>query len=206
MGIIIYGKVTDFNGAPIIGVDVRVKNRNFYDLYSTLSDEDGYYELSVEERLYYCMYACKDYEINYLEYWAWNVPAFNNLEINPQINGLEVYAINAFRHQGAYPSLLIYFRPMSLYKLKKKEESMCPIIIKEDIDVSINDEKVKVLFLNNVDEYAGEITMGAYLIQVSLPRKFKGNQYNKIDIVIEDRDTLEKGKGTAYYKVYNWNL
>lgn len=32
-------------------------------------------------------------------------------------------------------------------------------------------------------------------------RKFKGNQYNKIDIVIEDRNTLERGKGTVYYKV-----
>lgn len=42
MSVTIYGQVTDFNGVPITGADVEIKDKRFNDLYSTLSDENGY--------------------------------------------------------------------------------------------------------------------------------------------------------------------
>ncbi len=65
------------------------------------------------------MYICKDYAVKNLEYWAWNVLAYHDVEIDARIDGLEVYAINAWMPQGATPSMQIYFRPMSLRRVKE---------------------------------------------------------------------------------------
>jgi len=51
--------------------------------------------MTVGEGIYVAMYACKDYPKGNFEYWTWNVIAFQDLEINLRINGLEVYTINA---------------------------------------------------------------------------------------------------------------
>lgn len=64
--------------------------------------------------------AVKGYQVQSLEYWAWNAPADTDLEINPRFDRLEVYAINAWRLQGAYPSYQIYFRPLGLSSVAKK--------------------------------------------------------------------------------------
>lgn len=42
MSVTIYGQVTDFNGVLITGSNVEIKDKRFNDLYSTLSDENGY--------------------------------------------------------------------------------------------------------------------------------------------------------------------
>jgi len=70
------------------------------------------------------MWACKDYAVENLEYWAWNIMAYQDLEINPCIDGLEVYAVNAWIPQGGMPSVQIYFRPMSLKRLKQLSQRL----------------------------------------------------------------------------------
>lgn len=81
----IYGQVTDFKGNPIDSVYIRLKNKSFTNLYETLSDEDGKFSLVVKKGDYYCLYAIKlsDYKKTKLEYWAWNVPVYKDLEIKP---------------------------------------------------------------------------------------------------------------------------
>ena len=78
-----------------------------------VSGKDGRYSLAASKGQYMALLAVKDYQVKFLEYWAWAVPAERDLEINPRFDRLEVYAINAWRPQGAYPSYQIYFRQMN---------------------------------------------------------------------------------------------
>jgi hypothetical protein len=97
------GRVTDFEGNPIDSVSVRLKNKQFENVYETLSDINGRFSLQVEKGNYYCLYAIKlsDYRKTKLEYWTWNVPIFEDIEINPQYNNMEIYGINVFEPQVA---------------------------------------------------------------------------------------------------------
>ncbi len=98
---IISGQVTDFNNNPIDSVSIHLKDRNFRNLYSTLTDKNGKTKL---------------------EYWTWNVPVYKNLEINPQYDKIEIYGINVFEPQVTpQNTYIIYFRPMSLSKSLKIE-------------------------------------------------------------------------------------
>lgn len=114
----IYGRVIDYDGNPLPGTDVLVKDYSFDDLYKGITDEDGFYEIKVEKGVYYAVAVVKDYQVRFLEYWAWNVPAYEDIEVNACIGGLEVYAVNAFKPQGTYDSVMVYLRPMSLARYK----------------------------------------------------------------------------------------
>lgn len=216
----IYGIVTDFNGNPIEKATVEVKNRRFETIYQTFTDADGKYRLKVVEGTYIAMYICKDYLVKNLEYWAWNVLAYSNLEINARIDGLEVYAINAWMPQGALPSMQIYFRPMSLRRVKElsqclgigfppsREElkslkaiDIAPRLTKKDVTVTIDGYPVKIFTLNKVEEAAGEdqVVFG-YLIQTSLPERWRNSDYSQICITVEDSETGEKGEGCLFWQ------
>ena len=41
----LYGRVTDFEGNPIDSVSIRLKNKQFENLYETLTDNDGKFSL-----------------------------------------------------------------------------------------------------------------------------------------------------------------
>lgn len=216
----IYGVVTDFNGNPIDKATVEVKNKRFETIYQTFTNIDGKYSLEVPEGCYIAMFICKGYGIENLEYWAWNILAYHDLEINAKIDGLEVYAINAWTPQGAIPSIQIYFRPMSLKRMKdftqhlltgfqsSKEElkplkiiDITPRLTKNNINVTIDEKPVKILTLNRVEEFAGEdqIIYG-YLIQTTPPEKWSNLDYSRINIVIEDVETGERGEGCLFWE------
>ncbi|WP_425448833.1 carboxypeptidase-like regulatory domain-containing protein [Dethiothermospora halolimnae] len=215
----VYGNITDFNGTPLSKAEVRLTNDKFENIYKTYTDDDGKYELNVEKGVYYAFYACKDYKVNYLEYWAWNVPLFDNMEINAQIDGLEIYSLTAFPVKWSFPQLMVYFRPMSLKKAKELEESgicnfkkksvadsvelidICPELTKNDIEVFINNKKVEVFQINRVKEYGGENKyIYSYLIHVGLNNGTDRYEYNKVDIRLTDRETEEKGEGSVFWK------
>ena len=118
--IILSGRVTDFSGNPVDSAIVRVMDRNFKALFITYSNKDGYYSMTVTKGSYNCVYAIKpsEYRKTKLEYWAWNVPLFEDMEINPQYNNMEIYGINVIEPQVTpYETYMIYFRPMSLKKM-----------------------------------------------------------------------------------------
>lgn len=194
------GRVTDFTGQPIDSVLVRVKDRAFKNPYQTYSDKNGNFSMQVAKGNYNCIYATKvsDYRKTKLEYWAWNVPIFEDMEINPQYNNMEIYGINVIEPQVTpYETYMIYFRPMSLKKIIKLIESqnvdkksfekvgkveqllyatednvfnVAPDSISSDeLTVKINGIESKVVNIERVKEYARGMNMYGYFIQVIKP-------------------------------------
>jgi len=224
--ITISGKVTDFDDKPLQDVLVEIKNDHFETLYKTLSNAKGEYKMQVEKGLYFALMACKDYKTRYLEYWVWNVPAYRDLQFEPRIGQIEVYAMNAFKPQGAYPSLILYFRPMSLTRYQNlggktpanvSSIDISPHLEKDDIEVKVNGKPTEILELNKVREYAGGATsIVAYLLQLTLPRKsliaylvqlaahvkipektYSG--YYRIDVALKDKQTGDRGEGCLFW-------
>ncbi len=194
------GRVTDFSGQPIDSVLVRVKDRAFNNPYQTYSDKNGIFSMQVAKGHYNCIYATKvsDYRKTKLEYWAWNVPIFEDLEINPQYNNMEIYGINVFEPQVTpYETYMIYFRPMSLKKIitliesqnvdKKSFEKVGKVeqllnatednifniapdsISSDELTVKINGIESKVVNIERVKEFARGMNMYGYFIQVIKP-------------------------------------
>ena len=211
----IHGQVSDFSGHAIAGATVELKDQQFSTVATDTSDSSGRYHIEVPAGNYMALAACKDYQTKNLEYWAWNVPAESDLEINPRFDRLEVYAMNAWRPQGAYPSYQVYFRPMSLSKVaaayaaagsmealgKLPVLDIAPELKADDIQVTIDDVKVKVLEVNGVRESSGrDQYMFGYLIQTSLPEAKPKHGHTVIDIVLTDSATGEKGEGCLFVR------
>lgn len=211
----ISGRVMDFQDRPIQGATVELKNLRFETVAKAVADIDGNYSLSAPKGDYMALAAVKDYQTKYLEYWAWNIPLDRDIEINPRFDRLEVYAVNAWRPQGAYPSYQIYFRPMSLTRVTKKVVEaggmeglgklpvidISPNLAAKDIVVTIDGEVVRVLEVNRVREAAGPNQyMFGYVIQTDLPEKPLGNDYIVITITITDSETGEMGEGSLFFK------
>lgn len=215
----IYGVVRDFQGRPIADADVELMSSSFKDVATTRSAADGSYSLTVEPGMYIALAAVKGYRISNLEYWAWNVPAFGELEINPRFDKLEVYAVNAWRPQGGFPSYQIYFRPMSLVKTtavvvkaggmeglgKIPVLDIAPELGAKDIEVKVNGEPVDILRINKVRE-AGSPTqvLYGYLIQVAMPKSPAAGDWIVFDVTLTDPATQEKGEGRLYLARSRW--
>jgi hypothetical protein len=199
----ISGIVSDFNGNPIAGATIRLKNRAFENLYETLSDARGHYSLAVKEGDYYCLYAIKlsEYRVNRLEYWAWSVPVHSDLVINPQYDRMEIYGINAFEPQVTpQETYVVYFRPMSLSKtlaIAAKREvdaknfqgakqtdglltetgkliDMAPdAITAAELTVEVNGAKAEIVAINKIKEYTRGFFMYGYTVQIKKPKDGK---------------------------------
>jgi hypothetical protein len=216
----IYGYVTDFANHPLDSVSVRLKNKKFENMYTTLTDSKGYYSMIVLKDLYYSLYAIKpsDYGKSKLEYWAWNIPAYEDLEINPQYDRMEIYGVNAFEPQvGPWETYMIYFRPMSLTKgldlqnnLGDKDKindldtiDIAPKMIKnEELEIRVNEQKCKIVSISKIPEYARGGYMYGYLVQVKKPEKASENQkrYDKISIILKSKETGDIGKGEYFFE------
>ena len=209
----IFGHVRDFDGKPIEGAVIELKTVRFENAAETRSAADGSYSMSVETGMYIALIAVKDYSLKYLEYWAWNVPAFGELEINPRFDRLEVYALNAWRPQGGYPSYQLYFRPMSLTMAAAAATSaggmdklgtlpfldIAPDLLAKDITVKVNDESVEVLLVNKVKEASSPTqALYGYLIQTTLPKAPAVGDWITIDVTLTDPAVGEKGEGRLY--------
>lgn len=208
----VFGRITNFKEEPVKEAIIRLLNDRFEDIYNTFTDEEGNYELFVQKGLYYTFYACKDYNINYLEYWAWNLPLFNDIELNAKIDGLEVYTLTAFRIKQGFPQLMLYFRPMSLKRAKTLNQTadllkdseiidISPDLSKDDIKVTINNEASEIYEINKVLENGGNNQrIYSYLIHVSTNKVLNTYDYNRIDIKLFDKETMEQGEGTLFWK------
>ena len=211
----IFGRVTDFKDQPIEGASVELKDAHFETVAQAVSGKDGAYSLTAKKGRYMALLAVKDYQIRFLEYWAWSVPAFDDLEINPRFDKLEIYGINAWRPQGGYLSYQIYFRPMSLTKIIRKiteaggmesfqklpHLDMAPDLAAKDITVTIDGQAVNVIMVNKVLEAAGPgQDMIGYLIQTELPAKKSNGEYSLITITVKDPETGDAGEGAVFYR------
>jgi len=209
----ISGRVTDFENRPIAGASVLLKDAGFETVAAATSGADGRYSMTAPKGDYMALLAIKDYQIRFLEYWAWSVPLDGDLEINPRFDRLEVYAMNAWRPQGGYPSYQIYFRPMSLTRARKimteaggqeglkklSHIDIAPVLTAGDIAVTIDGEAVGILKVNKVLEAAGPTQdMIGYVVQTELPKGKTPGGHRVITVVITDRETGEKGEGCLF--------
>ena len=187
------GYVTDKNQAPIARALIEVKDENFVTLFSTESNDDGYYVLDMPTRLYPFLTAVKDYGVNFLEYWCQNISLQADMSLNLSFDKLEIYGLHVFSVKGAGNSLMVYFRPMSLPKFQQGMQDIAPdnIVIKASID----DQEVRVINTNSVKEFAGGCELSAYLIQIETTES--DEPWQKFDIQITDADG-HYGAATIY--------
>jgi hypothetical protein len=212
----IFGKLTDFNGTVIANGSVEIKKEDMQNYaYITKTDDNGYYSINVKKGDYTAIAAVKDYIDEKLEYWGWNLPAYEDMEVNMRIDKLEIYAINAFMIQRSRPnnSIMIYFRPMSLIYYKKMQNDInkdnktlldiAPTLSKNEIIVSVNESTSEILEFTKVKEMAidngKEIT--GYLLQIPMDGINDAKDYQKIHIVVCSVETGEKGEGSLFWKI-----
>src|SRR6056297_354831 len=194
----ISGYLSNFNNKKLNKGDIYLLDDDFEIVCQSQTNSDGFYTMEVKQDQYMGIAGVKDYGVNYLECWAWNVPAFSDLEINMRIDKLEVYALNAFVPQGGYPQIIIYFRPMSLTRDKINKEnsndnsSIAPKLDLNSIEVMVNDLNVKILSLNEVNEYTPEDKPESYLVSVEKPKLIKG--LNLIKVIIKDQKYKNYGE------------
>ena len=207
----VFGKVTDFEGAPVEGGEVSIRDSSFSPVVQTKTNDQGDYELFVEKGKYMALFACKDYMVHNLEYWAWNLIIKEDTEINARIDKLEVYAINAYKLQGTV-GFFIYFRPMSLTKVKalggNREEiermalvDVAPALTKDSICVNIDGEEVEVLGLTQVIEITSGPKLHAYLVQTSLPENWQARDFLRICVTLTDSENGDQGEGCLFWEV-----
>jgi len=209
--ITISGQVTYFDGHPVDSCFVELKDRQFGTVASTHTDSSGYYQLHVPKGTYLALLAIRkdEYAVNKLEYWAWNIYAYSDLTINPRYDKLEIYAMNVFRPQGAYPSYFIYFRPMGLSRVLEigpenipnlELLDIAPDLEIDDITVTINDEMVDVFTVQRILEYAGKQRIYAYLVQTALPENITPDtQYDFIRLIVSDSEYGDRGEAMYMY-------
>ena len=207
------GILTDFEGNPLSGGVIRLMGSSFKDVaYEVATDSEGKFSIQVEAKKYLALFACKDYAVNFLEYWYWGLVVDKDINLEMKTDLLEVYGMKAWNpHNGQ----MIYFRPMSLTKAKPyigvpEDElpthlKIAPVLTKESIKAAIDDKEVEVLNLTNTQEFtvSGRI-MDAYMVQVTDPadkiedeqlRRQTKMKNRKLCINIEDSQSLEKGMG-----------
>ncbi len=184
---IIHGTAMGGKGA-LSGVSVEIKNERFETIYAAISDEAGYFSLSVPDGIYPFLTAVREYGDHYLEYWAQNIPVQGELTLNVCIDTVEVYGLHAFHVKGAANALTVYFRPMSLEKFKSGAHDIAPELDKRGITVLVDGQQSVIYALNRVQEYSGEEVglLTAYLLQVSVPED--ADDWKRVDIMVNDGD------------------
>ena len=194
----IRGVVTDKRGAAPEGATVGLKNSRFEDMFATTTDKNGEYLLEADSGYYPFLYAVKEYADNFLEYWCQNIALADDMVINALIDRLEVYGLHCFVIKGAYPALTIYFRPMSLAKYQAGREDIAPDLSSEMVSVSANGYPLKIYLLNTVEEFAGDRSMTAYLMQASYPSELLPEGQNFLDIRVAD-EVGDMGEASLYF-------
>jgi hypothetical protein len=125
--------------------------------------------------------------------------------------------------------LLIYLRPMSLRRFQAARGSkglkktgvidLSPDLSKDDVELRIDGNPIRILELSRVNEYAGGIgSIIAYLVQSTLPKRSiiaylvqlvlpiktlehqEGSEDLRIDMTLRDRQTGERGEGCPFWK------
>ncbi len=181
---IIDGYITDKNRTPVEGASVEIKGENFYTVYETQSDENGHYLFDIPSGKYPFLIAVKDYGVKNLEYWCQNIMLTEDMSLDISFDKLEIYGLHAFTVKGAYPALMIYFRPMSLEKFQRGEKDIAPEI--ERIKITLDGKELPLLVKNRVMESIGEGALTAYLIQAD--RIGDKGAWHRLDVKIWDEN------------------
>jgi len=204
----ISGRVSHFDGNPVDSALVEIKNDDFSTAYSTHTDSEGYYELTVKPDKYLALLSVRmdEYprfsklpeEEQKLEFWAWNFIARSDTVIDISYDRLEIYGFNAFRIYGATPGYTIYCRPMSLGLLYAGNDDLCPEPEDLDIDIEINGSPVKLNMVQKVKEYVPDGELYGLLLHVGLPENKAQGEYDLFRLVMRHRTNGDAGEALLY--------
>lgn len=204
----IRGKVSHFDGSTVDSALVEIKNDDFSTAYSTYTDSEGYYKLTVSPGNYlvllsvrmdeYPRFSSLAEEEQKLEFWAWNFIARSDTVIDIRYDCLEIYGLNAFRIYGATPGYTIYCRPMSLGLLYAGNDDLCPEPEDLDIDVEINGSPVELNMVQKVKEYVPDGELYGLLLHVGLPEKKAKGEYVLFRLVMRHRTNGDAGEALLY--------
>lgn len=218
----IRGKVTDFENHPLDSVSVSFKHSDFTNVCSTLTDSDGYYQIKIPKGKYKSVTAINmtqyptaspqiPEEDQRLEFWGWNFIADKDTTFDMHYHRMEAYGIRIFQIPGAFPSYVIYVRPMSLTRFQKESKNkagefkLSPAPENLGIKVTIDNKEVAVLMKQEVKEYAApDKYVNAYLLTVgSLPENDK-QPYHIFKIQLTDLENGDQGEGIYYFEKENY--
>lgn len=185
------GYTCDKMGNPVPGTIVELKDEYFQTVSSAISDENGYYTLKAEEKIYPYLVAVKSYAQENLEYWCQNVDLRQNLQLNPHFDKLEVYGLHPFVVRGGSSPFMAYFRPMSLIKFLGGEADIAPEIAQ--IDAKLDGHPAKVLHINPVKEINGGEELTAYLVQLETSEI----NWKRLDVAVWDTEN-NFGEATVF--------
>jgi hypothetical protein len=194
------------------GDGVLLKRDDFSDAARVVADSLGKYSMLVPAGRYDALCAVRNYQVENLEYWAWDVPAQGELTIDCRVDGLELYGIHAWRPSGAASSYLVYVRPMSLQRCGKPIQehgpdaldslpvvAISPELTVQDIVAEVDGQPVPVLAVSRVSESAGPgRNMYGWLIQVGMPQESGAAGRTRLALELTDRETGERGAGCVF--------
>ena len=182
---VIKGMMVDKDGDGVKEALVCLKGKRFENLYTTMTNEFGEYEMEITAGDYPYLMSVKEYGTQCLEFWCQDLVIDEELIINGVIDQLEIYGLKVFKVDGAYPALMVYFRPMSLQRVLECEENIAPEVA--SIEIKVNKEELTVYVVNEVEEFIGEgETLRAYLMHVSMPRAGLKDDLNYLSLKIQD--------------------
>lgn len=229
----ISGIINDYKGNPVDSCYVCIYNPDFSTAYETYSDSLGLYKIeNVTPGNYACIAAMRldEYpreqgvapEKMKLEFWAWNVIANENIELNIRYDKMELYGTKAFFEFGGRQELLIYTRPMSVTKVindpnymdKSSQEKNWKVTVEPeymDFEVFADGQKLQLISVQPLslpNTNGNTLNDDCYLIQTSLPTDiYNHNTPYEIRVVGHNTQYDEWGE-SVYYLLppkYSWN-
>lgn len=229
----ISGIINDYKGNPVDSCYVCIYNPDFSTAYETYSDSLGLYKIeNVAQGNYACLAAMRldEYpreqgvapEKMKLEFWAWNVIANENIELNIRYDKMELYGTKAFFEFGGRQELLIYTRPMSVTKVindpnymdKSSQEKNWKVTVEPEFmefEVFADGQKLQLISVQPLslpNTNGNSLNDDCYLIQTSLPTDiYNHNTPYEIRVVGHNAQYDEWGE-SVYYLLppkYSWN-
>ena len=196
----ISGHMKDFNGKPLRSF-ILIQPDAFEDACGVWSDENGYYEITLPERVYNSFYVNDgNYKSTTLEAWSWHMIVDHDQVLDYKIGTGEVYNLNVWPNNGGYNSLLISFRPMILRDKDFEDKTRmindktfkwldsAPQLDIKDFTITINGQETEIYSIQPYLETGEDYVMSAYLIQV----RQLSPTFGKQTIMVEYNKTEEK--------------
>lgn len=182
-----------------------------------LSDENGYFELYLSDKVDSIGIFDKEYSKETLEVWLYNIDLYDDLKIDTIMDRGEVYNIRVWNQEY---STYIHFIPMSMTRVNKIAEKTCkkeselildkdiwPQLRNEDVEVSCNDKKLEILAFGKIKDFLARINenniyRNGYIVCVE---KLDENNHNLIKIrfkdkfILDEKITIDFGEGYYLY-------
>lgn len=207
----LYGTVKFYDGTPIERPVISVTGKDMV----AIGDEEGKFEMNICGEEQQIGVFEKNYSKKTLEAWIYNINLKEDTRLDIKIDKLEVYNINMWEGQR---SDYIHFIPMSVIRAKQAIEQgfenelellskgeIWPKLNKNDVRIYANEDEVKVLTFQEVEDFLNEhngkiYTRPSYVI--SIPKGHK-DEIIKIEIgskfVVDDKEIIEKGEGYYFW-------